>query len=343
MFEYLALGVLAAVIIAGIAVSGLGTTLSNSAGTVVCRVTGGADCGKPQAGGNNGGRDKGNPSVSPTPGDTTKPGGTEPTLADLQEQADNAQKAADRLKLDPNAVVKQIFELLKDFTGYNNVKDCLFGNHSISSCLMTLLDVGGLFFAALKIFKFEKAVKDAVKAWKVFKKARELWQKASKEAKRAGDLLKKAKKACGIPLPAAYSIPGGAPPGRVVHASFADTPVRTSAVHALPAAAPAGPKKCVNPVNSVVGKDKYLKKAAQEAGSDEKVQRDLNHLRDELMKGNVDAGIGAEKLNSKISYMRTRAGARLFFRVTKDGYEIVGKASKKNEPAVIKYLLKMYP
>lgn len=339
-FEYLALGVLAAVIVAGLAVSGLGTTLSDSAGAVVCRIVGGSDC-KTQADGRNG--DTGDPSAGPSPGDTTSPGG-DPSLADLQKQADDAQKAADAAAVSPGNIMKQIIDLLKDFIGITDVQEC-FTEGKISSCLWAALDIGSLFFAVLKIGKFAKAIKGALKLWKDFSKGRKILERANDAARRAKDLLKKAREACGIPIPvpAAYVPSDRGSPHRVVHAAFADLPVRTGGgFRAEPAFAAAKPN-CANPVTSVVGKDSYLKRAAEAATKDQKVQREMNHLRDELMKGNINAGKGAKSLNHTISYMRSENGARLFFRVTKDGYEIVGKASKANEQNVINYLLKMYP
>ncbi|HEY3688481.1 MAG TPA: hypothetical protein VGL93_35915, partial [Streptosporangiaceae bacterium] len=170
-FEYLAVGVLAAVIVAALAVSGLGTTLSNSAGTVVCRIVGGSDC-KSQADGTNGGQDKGGTSASPSPGDTTTPGG-DPSLADLQKQADDAQKAADAAAISPGNIMKQIIDLLKDFIGITDIQEC-FTEGKISSCLWAALDIGSLFFAALKIGKFAKAIKGALKLWKDFSKGRKI-------------------------------------------------------------------------------------------------------------------------------------------------------------------------
>lgn len=345
-FEYLALGVLAAVIVAALAVSGLGTTLSQSAGTVICRIVGGADCGTPKADGQHGSTPS--ETSSPNATATDDPNGNDPdadgpSLADLQKQADDAQKTADAAAVSPGNIMKQIVDLLKDFIGITDIQDC-FTKGSISACLWAALDVGSLFFAALKIGKFAKAIKGALKLWKDFSKGRKLLERANAAAKRAKDLLKKAREACGIPIPvpAAYVPSDRGSPKRVVHAAFADLPVRQGGFRAVPAFAAAKPK-CANPVTSVVGKDSYLKRAAEAATKDQTVQREMNHLRDELMKGNINAGKGAKSLNHAISYMRGENGARLFFRVTKDGYEIVGKASKANEQKVINYLLKKYP
>jgi hypothetical protein len=201
VFEYLALGVLAAVIVAGVAVSGVGTTLSASVGTVVCRITGGTNCGSSTTDG----RDGTTPTGSPTGGQTATPdptstdaGGDQPSLADLQKQADAAQKAADKAAISPGNIMKQIIDLLKDFLGITDIQECL-TKGKISSCLWAALDVGSLFFAALKIAKFGKAIKDALKLWKVFSKGRKALERAKAATKRVRELLKKRELACALP------------------------------------------------------------------------------------------------------------------------------------------------
>ena len=53
-------------------------------------------------------------------------------------------------------------------------------------------------------------------------------------------------------------------------------------------------------------------------------------------------GLGTKSLGKGISYARARDGARVFFRQVGNKIEIVGKASKANEPAVINYLKTLY-
>jgi hypothetical protein len=98
---------------------------------------------------------------------------------------------------------------------------------------------------------------------------------------------------------------------------------------------------CPKKLTSSIDKDPLLKKAAQNAGKS--VQKEIDHLTSELAKGNLNPGIGTKALKGTgLSYARGRDGARVFFRETEDGIEIVGKADKNNEDKVIKRLQELY-
>jgi len=56
----------------------------------------------------------------------------------------------------------------------------------------------------------------------------------------------------------------------------------------------------------------------------------------------IFSGIGTKSLGSGISYARGKDGARLFFRQTKNGIEILGKSNKANEQTVINEVLKTF-
>ena len=91
---------------------------------------------------------------------------------------------------------------------------------------------------------------------------------------------------------------------------------------------------------SSIGKDTKLIKFAEEAGKS--VQKGLDSLTDALSKGNTNPGIGTKGLGKGISYARARGGARVFFRQSGNQIEILAKASKANEPAVINYLNSLF-
>lgn len=81
-----------------------------------------------------------------------------------------------------------------------------------------------------------------------------------------------------------------------------------------------------------------LWKLTEDTVKDEAVEREMNHLIKEMSKGNFEAGLGAPGhiKGTKINYLRGRNGARLLFREKGEGrYDIVAKASKKNEQQVI--------
>lgn len=96
-------------------------------------------------------------------------------------------------------------------------------------------------------------------------------------------------------------------------------------------------------VTSSISKDPMLVKAADAAGKDQRVQKELDDLVQQYINGNKNPGLGNKSLSGTgIMYMRGRNGARVFFRDTPNGIEIVAKASKGNEPQVIKRLNEIY-
>ncbi|WAL95985.1 pre-toxin TG domain-containing protein [Streptomyces sp. Je 1-369] len=96
-------------------------------------------------------------------------------------------------------------------------------------------------------------------------------------------------------------------------------------------------------ITSAVGKDSQLSKAAQQAGKNQAVQRDLDGLFEQLSRGNMNPGLGSKALaGTDITYARGRNGGRLFFRNVEGGIEIVGKSDKGNESKVIARLKQLY-
>lgn len=77
-------------------------------------------------------------------------------------------------------------------------------------------------------------------------------------------------------------------------------------------------------------------------GKNERIQQEANHLIEQLASGNMNLGKGSKNLFKDINYLRGDNGARVFFRQTKDGIEILEKASKANEQKVINLLHKLY-
>ncbi|WP_370945085.1 polymorphic toxin-type HINT domain-containing protein [Amycolatopsis sp. cg5] len=96
-------------------------------------------------------------------------------------------------------------------------------------------------------------------------------------------------------------------------------------------------------VRSLIKNDSFFVKAAEEAGSNQKVQKEINDLVGKFMNGNTNPGIGTKALTGTgLSYLRGKDGARVFYRVTENGMEIIAKASKDNEDKVIARLLELY-
>jgi len=94
------------------------------------------------------------------------------------------------------------------------------------------------------------------------------------------------------------------------------------------------------PLAKAIGEDSKLVKYAEEAGKS--VQKGLDSLTKELSRGNTNPGLGSKSLGKGISYARARDGARVFYQQAGNNIEILAKASKANETAVINYLKNLF-
>jgi len=91
---------------------------------------------------------------------------------------------------------------------------------------------------------------------------------------------------------------------------------------------------------SVVKNNKKLLKYAQQAGVSH--GDSINRLLANFMNGNVDPGSGTKHLFSGVFELRSRNGARVYFRFTEEGTEIVGYSNKNNQQQVINILKEEY-
>jgi hypothetical protein len=92
---------------------------------------------------------------------------------------------------------------------------------------------------------------------------------------------------------------------------------------------------------SRIREDPRLVREAEDAGKS--VQRSLDHLVQELSKGNRNPGIGTKHLFKGILEARARDGARVYFRIkSEEVIEILAKSSKANQPRVIEILRQLY-
>ena len=202
--QYAGLVVLAALILGALVALGVPNKLQSGIGTQICEIFQGSDCAKPQSNDHPGtqtapgGDDPGGQQPGGQDPGGENPNGDEPSLGDLQKKADDAEKAANDADGKYGNIKQQIIDLLKDFIGITDIEECI-SKGSISSCLWAAFDIGSWIFAAAKIGKFAKAVKDAIKLWKEYNKGRKIIDRAKDAAKRAKDLLKKKRVACGLP------------------------------------------------------------------------------------------------------------------------------------------------
>lgn len=77
-------------------------------------------------------------------------------------------------------------------------------------------------------------------------------------------------------------------------------------------------------------------------GKNPKIQKEADELVAKFLQGNVNPGIGTKNLTRDISYLRGKEGARVFYRIRSDQMQILAKANKANEQAVIDILYKIY-
>jgi hypothetical protein len=108
----------------------------------------------------------------------------------------------------------------------------------------------------------------------------------------------------------------------------------------------------VRSVVSSIGDNKNLIRHAEDAGR--RVQASINHLENELVRGNLNPGVGTKHLFGNIYEARARDGARVYFeairhKVVRDGKEltemtinIVGKSDKQNQAQVIAILQNLF-
>jgi RHS repeat-associated protein len=96
------------------------------------------------------------------------------------------------------------------------------------------------------------------------------------------------------------------------------------------------------PVKSLVKSDKHLLKYAKETFEGNKaLSKEATDLVDKFRKG-LDGGIGGHEVFKGVSELRGKNGARVYYRETKDGMEILGYSNKNNQSQVIDRLKKVY-
>jgi hypothetical protein len=91
-------------------------------------------------------------------------------------------------------------------------------------------------------------------------------------------------------------------------------------------------------VVSRIKDSKRLVKEAEKSCKNDAVQRDLNHLEDELRNGNLSPGKGSLKVGGLQNVWEARGtqGGRLYYRITPSGIiEILAKSGKSNQQDVI--------
>lgn len=70
------------------------------------------------------------------------------------------------------------------------------------------------------------------------------------------------------------------------------------------------------------------------------LRQEANALIEQLKLGNINPGIGTKNIGKNVFEARSRGGARVYFRNSSNGVEIVGYSHKGNQQQVINHLLK---
>ena len=93
-----------------------------------------------------------------------------------------------------------------------------------------------------------------------------------------------------------------------------------------------------------IKEDADLVRAAKYACKNAYVQKNINHLKDELAKGNNNSGIGQKSITKSIIEHRGKNGGRLYVRELDGVTEIVRKSgkNKSNQQFVINRLKEIY-
>jgi len=99
-------------------------------------------------------------------------------------------------------------------------------------------------------------------------------------------------------------------------------------------------------ISSSIKSHPSILRLTQEAVRSPVIEREMNHLIEELYKGNFEAGLGhpGHIEGTSIFYLRGRNGARLYYRRRgENNYEVVGKSAKgRNQEQVIDKLKEIY-
>ena len=97
-------------------------------------------------------------------------------------------------------------------------------------------------------------------------------------------------------------------------------------------------------ISSKIDADTGLVRAAKEACKNTDVQKDINHLEEQLAKGNDNPGSGRKPICKGVIEHRGKNGGRLYVRESDGVIEILAKSGKKksNQKFVINRLQEIY-
>ncbi|QDX94573.1 hypothetical protein EEL31_07965 [Brevibacillus laterosporus] len=94
-------------------------------------------------------------------------------------------------------------------------------------------------------------------------------------------------------------------------------------------------------VKSRIDEDSLILRETERAMKDKRVQDDANNLVKRFLAGGK-SGKGSRHLFGDVWELRGDSGARVYYRIKNDTFEILGKSNKDNQDTVLKRLRKLY-
>jgi hypothetical protein len=92
----------------------------------------------------------------------------------------------------------------------------------------------------------------------------------------------------------------------------------------------------------MIGNDRRLIKAAEQVSKDKKLLGEANTLVERFLAGNTNPGIDNNYLFDGISELRSRNGARVYFRMVNGKVDVLAISNKDNQKKVISALRDIY-
>lgn len=87
---------------------------------------------------------------------------------------------------------------------------------------------------------------------------------------------------------------------------------------------------------------KMLKFAQETFKGNANLSKEASNLLNQVAKGNLTPGLGSKSIGNGINELRSIGGARVYFRNTSTGIEVLGYSNKMNQQTVINYLKSIY-
>ncbi|WP_254660742.1 hypothetical protein [Brevibacillus laterosporus] len=94
-------------------------------------------------------------------------------------------------------------------------------------------------------------------------------------------------------------------------------------------------------MKSRIDEDKVILKETEKAMKSPIIQREANNLVEKYLRG-LNPNKGSRPLFGNVHELRGEEGARVYYRMKGDTFEILGKSDKHNQQTVIDRLRKLY-